>query len=153
MPFFEWVIIRDHHQRDIGAVGFIDSRAVIIVAFYDDADANKDRELSFAERAAYHLSPVSMRDSALVEVALAARTNPEVLGRDIGFSDVALDLFMNFTRGALVDAAYAAYLSASVGNAAAPVAGRLASDLVRQYVIRKGMEAAVHHVFNTVVQR
>ncbi len=148
----EWVIIRDVANREIGAIGFLDGTAVVIAAFYDDRDGNKDGRVSWGEAIAAKLSPVSLKGSAVTEVAMAARLDPDVLARDSGFATEAMRMYLHFAAGLVADGIYAAYFSRGVRAVATPIAGRLASDTVRQFVIRKGMEKAVKSLYDGTVR-
>lgn len=144
----DWVVIRGNTNREIGAIGFVDGKAAIIAAFYDDNDGNQDGTVSWGEYLAAKFSPISLKNRAVTEVAMAARLDFDVLERDPSFPDVAEQMFLNFARGLLIDGVYAAYFSRAVSGIAKPIAGRLANDMVRQFVIRKGMEKAVKAAYN-----
>jgi hypothetical protein len=75
-----------------------------------------------------------------------------VLTRDPDFAQEAMKMYLNFARGLLADGFYAVYLSQSVGKIATPIAGRLVSGTVQQYVVRKGMEAAVKKLYERAVK-
>ncbi|HET9904624.1 MAG TPA: hypothetical protein VFQ27_13090 [Xanthobacteraceae bacterium] len=149
----DWVVIRGNTNREIGAIGFVDGKAAIIAAFYDDNDGNQDGTVSWGEYLAAKFSPISLQNRAVTEVAMAARLELEVLERDPSFAEVAAQMFLNFARGLLIDGVYAVYFSRAVSTIAKPIAGRLASDMVRQFVIRKGMEKAVKAAYNAGMRR
>jgi hypothetical protein len=149
----DWVVITGNTNRPIGAIGFVNGKAAIIAAFYDDADGNQDGTVSWGEYIASKLSPISLHNKAVTEVAMAARYDMDVLERDPSFAQEAAQMFVNFARGLIVDGIYAVYFSRGVGAVAKPIAGRLANDMVRQYVIRKGMEKAVKAAYNSAMSR
>jgi len=148
MDEIEWVVIKDITGREIGAVGFVSRKATVVVAFYDDRDANYDGEVSTLEWIAAKWSPLGIENKAVTEVAMAARDDPKVLRRDPSFNDQAMDMFFDFTRELLADGLYATYFSRGVASTSKSIAGRFTSDTVKQFAIRKGMEKAVKSVYD-----
>lgn len=145
----EWVIIDGNGDQAIGAVGFIGHQAVVVVAFYDDLDANKDGKVSLGERAAGMV--LGMEGRAVAEVAMAARLDLDVIQRDGSFPEMAANLFVNFARGLVAEGVYLAYFSRGVGNLANVIAGQMTSSTVKQFVIRKGMEKLVKAAYDASV--
>ncbi|MCV0396837.1 MAG: hypothetical protein K5872_09495 [Rhizobiaceae bacterium] len=148
----DWIVIRDFTNREIGAIGFVGHKAAVVVSFYDDLDGNKDGKVSWGEWGAGKLSPISLDNKAVTEVAMAARTNLEVLERDASFGQMAMQLFTQFARGLMADGIYAVYFSRGVSSVAKPIAGRLTKDMVKQFVVRKGMEKAVKGAYDTAMK-
>ena len=147
----DWTVI-DKFGKQIGAVGFIGDKAAVVAAFYDDYDGNKDGKVGWGERIVGKLSPLSLHGSAITEVAMQARVEMDVVMRDPSFQSVAVDLFLNFAKGLILDGIYAVYFSQGVSAIAKPIAGRLVSNIVVQFSIRKGMEGAVKKAYNEVVR-
>lgn len=148
MAHLEWIPIKKFGNEPIGAIGFLGGKAVAVVSFYDDADGNQDGKVSWGERIAFTLSPVSMKGMAVVEVAMQARVNLEVLSRDASFATMANNLFLNFAKGLVRDGIYAVYFSRGVKTVGKSVAVNITSNMVKQFVIRKGFEKAVKEAFN-----
>jgi hypothetical protein len=148
----DWIVIKDNSNREIGAIGFIGSRAAIVAAFYDDRDANKDGRVSWGEAIVSFISPISLKNRAVTEVAMAARLEMSVLERDASFHQEAARIYVNFASGLIADGVYAAYFSRGVSAVAKPIAGRVASGMIKQFVIRKGMEKAVKQAYDHVVK-
>lgn len=142
----DWVII-SRFDRPIGAIGFIGNQAAIVTAFYDDRDGNKDGEVSIGERVVSMISPISIEGSAVVEVAMAARTDMDIVMRDAGFAQEAAQMFVHFAAGLVADGVYAAYFSRGIKMASAAVAKQIGGGMVREFVIRKGMEKAVKELY------
>jgi hypothetical protein len=88
----------------------------------------------------------------VTEVAMAARLDMRVLERDASFAHMAASMFTNFASGLIADGVYAVYFSRGVSAVARPIAGRLASGMVKQFVVRKGMESAVKAAYDDLVR-
>jgi hypothetical protein len=151
MGDIEWVPVPGLDGRSIGAVGFIGNQAVVVAAFYDDYDGNRDGEVDWLEWAASKVSPLSLDGAAVVEVAMAARVMPAVVLRDGAFDTWAKQAFVQFAGGLVVEAVYAAYFSHAIRLASGGIASAIGGGLVREYVIRKGMEAAVKSAYDAAV--
>jgi hypothetical protein len=147
----DWVVVRKF-QKEIGAVGFINNNVAVIVAFYDDRDGNKDGNVSVGEWLASKLSPISIEGKAVTEVAMAARHDMDILQRDMSFYSMANKLFINFAQGLVADAVYKVYFSRGVSKISKAIAGRASSNLVTQYVIKKGMESSVKSAYKSMIQ-
>jgi hypothetical protein len=139
----DWYVVKPTgYAKALGALGFVDDKVVIITSFYDDRDANRDGSVSIPERVVFFISPLRM-DGAIVDVAMAARFDMEVLERDPEFHSMAVKLWLNFARGLVKDGMYAAWLGVHVNRGCGLVAKELASGLVKQFIIKKGMETVV----------
>lgn len=152
MDELDWVLIPGVGGQPIGAVGFVGDQAAVVVAFFDDIDGNKDGTVDWAEWLASKISPLHLNGSAVVEVAMAARLMAEVITRDGGFYQWAGETFTQFAGGLVIDAAYVAYFSLAVRALSGGVAGAIGGGLVREYVIRRGMEAAIHRCYDAGVR-
>jgi hypothetical protein len=148
----EWVIVKDFAQREIGAIGFVGGKAAVITTFYDHRDGNKDGSVSGFEKLGAYLSPFDLESRAVVEVAMAAATNTEVIRRDTSFGQTANNLFLGFARDMVKEAVYKVYFSQCVGSLAKSVAGAMTKNLVKQFVIRKGMEKAVKEIYDAQIR-
>lgn len=143
MDEIKWHVIRSSSGKEIGAVGFIGNKVAVVTAFYEDLDANQDGKVGWGEWLAAKFSPLSLDDKAVLEVALEARFDQEVLKRDPGFNEDAEQMFVQFAAGLVADGLYAAYFSRGVSALVTPIAGRITSNIVAKFVIRKGMEKAI----------
>jgi hypothetical protein len=152
MADIEWIIIEGHGNKQIGAIGIIGRKVAIVASFYEDYDGNQDGEVSWGEWLAAKLSPIGIENKAVVEVAMAARYDMRVLEKDESFHQEAARMFLQFAAGLVADGIYAAYFSRGVAAIAKPIAGRLTSNMVKQFVIRKGMEKAVKAVYDKTMQ-
>ena len=139
----DWMLVKDFGGREMGAVGFIGNKASIVTSFFDDADGNMDGKVSTGEWVASKLSPISLDNRAVTNVAMEARYNMDIMLRDASFREMSANMYMNFARGLVAGGIYAVYFTQGVGAIAKPIAGRLASGMVIPFVIKKGMEAAV----------
>jgi hypothetical protein len=148
MDEIEWIVIEGLGNREIGAIGFIGNKAAVVVSFYDDLDGNMDGKVSWGEWLAGKISPLSLDNYAVTQVAMAARYDMRVLERDESFHQEAMRMFLEFAQQLVADGIYAAYFSRGVGAIAKPIAGRLTSNVVKQFFIRKGMEKAVKAVYD-----
>ena len=147
----DWIII-ENFGKQIGAIGFIGDKAAVVVSFYDDNDGNQDGKVSWGEWLAAKISPVGLTGKATVEVAMAARVEMDVIMRDPTFGSMAMNMYLNFAKGLIADGIYAAYFSRGVSAIAKPMAGRIATNIVAQFVVRKGMESAVKAAYQGVVK-
>lgn len=150
---FEWVLIKKFKPEPIGAIGFIDNKAVAVVAFFDDLDGNKDGKVSLGERVAGVISPVSLEGVAIAEVARQASVDMNVLQRDAGFAQVGTQIFLNFARGLVLDGIYTVYFSRGVKMAGAGMAKTVTSNAIKSLVIRKGFEKSAREAFNSSTAR
>ena len=140
----DWYVVKlDGNNKPLGAIGFVDDKAAVITSFYDDRDANKDGAVSIPERVAFFVSPFRLKGINVVEVAMAARFDMEVNERDPEFYSMAVNLWINFAKGLVKDGMYAAWFGTSVNMGCGIVAKELATGLVKQWIIKKGMETAV----------
>jgi hypothetical protein len=144
MNVIEWIGITKFGSNPIGAVGFIGDNIVTIIAFYDDDDGNKDGKVSAGERIAGWLMPT--KGLAVVEVAMQARVDPDIMLRDGSIQRIAMNLYLSFARGLIADGIYKAYFAPGIQMVGAQVAGLITSSMVKQFVIRKGFEAAVKEI-------
>ena len=149
----EWIEITKFGPNPIGAIGFVDGKAAIVVAYYDDLDGNKDGKVGWGEWVAGKISPINIEGSAVVEVAMQARVEMDVLMKDPSFPQVAGNMFLNFARGLVIDGIYAAYFARGVSMASRGVAKIVTSGTIKEMVVRKGMETAVKKAFNEAVAR
>lgn len=152
MDEIDWVVIRGLGNREIGAIGFIGNEVAVITSFYEDYDGNQDGKVSWGEWIAAKISPIGIDGKAVTEVAMAARHDLDVLQRDPSFQQEAAKIFLKFASGLVADGLYAVYFSRGVSAIAKPIAGRLTSNIVKQFVIRKGMEKAVKKIYDTQVK-
>ncbi len=147
----DWVVITGNTNKEAGAIGFIGNTASVVVSFYDDADGDMDGEVSWGEWVASKISPIGLGGIGVSRVAMAARFNSDVVLRDPEFMDLAINLFSKFAFGMVADGLYTVYLSRSVSSVAKGIAGRAATGLVKQFVIKKGMEAAVKKAYKASI--
>lgn len=152
MDEIEWIIIEGLGNREIGAVGIVGGKVAVVTAFYDDLDGNMDGKVSWGEWLVAKLSPLSLENKAVVEVAMAARNDLRVIERDQSFYEEAARMFLAFATGLVADGLYAAYFSRGVQTIVKPIAGRITGDLVKQFVIRKGMEKAIKATYDRTMK-
>ena len=149
----DWITIRSaYRNKEIGAIGFYQDKAVVIVAFYADNDANQDGKVSKAEYIISMLSPIGLKGKAVTEVAMAARGDLDVYMKDPTFKDEAVKHFLDFATSAVFDGLYAVYFSRSVKQFSSLAAAGMTDNLVKQYVIRKGMEKTVKALYDSAVK-
>ncbi|QND53260.1 hypothetical protein HB779_16185 [Phyllobacterium sp. 628] len=145
----EWIIVRNYRQKPLGAVGFIGGKFVTAAAFYDDKDLNEDGSVSIVERVQTMIASQKYRSLATVV------TNAALMADEIPDLDPIIELDVTMTKryfgAAVLDGMYAVYLSPGVGSIAKAVAGNLVAGAVKQYLVTKGMEAAVKQYFRANV--
>lgn len=142
----EWVAVKKFKPEPIGAIGFIGNDAVAIIAFYEDADANKDGKVQFSEWVGSKIL-FNLKGMNVTEVAMQARVEPNIILRDGSFPQAAAKLFLNFASGLIAQGVYQVYFARGVSMAGTALATRITSNMVKQFVIRKGFEAAVKKSF------
>jgi len=152
MDEIEWIVIEGLGNKQIGAVGIIDGKVAVVASFYEDYDGNQDGKVSWGEWIVAKLSPLGIENKAVVEVAMAARHDLRVLEKDPSFQEEAARMFLQFAQGLVADGIYAAYFSRGVAAIAKPIAGRITSNIVKQFVIRKGMEKAVKALYDETMK-
>jgi hypothetical protein len=137
----DWKIVKNTWtHKPIGAVGFVGDEIAVIVAFYDDKDANHDGRVSLSER---FLSMFSMQGRALAEVANHAYADPDILTRDPSIYQLRGQLTAKFASGLVAEGIYKAWFSQGIGQAAGAIAGQITQNMVGSYVIKRGLEKAV----------
>jgi hypothetical protein len=141
----DWYVVKDNRGKPLGALGFLGDSVAVITSFYDDRDANRDGRVSIPERVVGLISPLGTKGIAVTEVAMAARFDMDVLERDPEFHNVAIHMWLNFSRNLVIDGAYAAWFSLGVNQTAGAIAKSVTGNLVKQFVIRKGMESTVKY--------
>jgi len=157
MVQLEWVPIRSAFtNRVIGAIGFVGDRAAVAVSFYEDADWNQDGKLSKIERYGKYI-PVAgnlffKKGRAVTEVVMAARGDPDVMLRDPSYSREAVKQFQDFATGLIFTGLYEVYFSRAVSGLAGGAAGAITDNVVKGYVIRKGMEKLVQDAYDSAVK-
>lgn len=152
MDEIEWIVIEGLGNKQIGAVGILEGKVAVVVSFYEDYDGNQDGKVSWGEWIAAKLSPIGIKNKAVVEVAMAARYDMRVLEKDESFQQEAARMFLQFAAGLVADGIYAVYFSRGVSAVAKPIAGRLTSNVVKQFVIRKGMEKAIKTIYDKSIK-
>ena len=148
----DWYIVTGLANKKIGALGFIDNKVAIVAAFYDDRDGNEDGKVSWGEAIVAFLSPLGVKGREVTEVAMAARNDINVYERDPSFYQELARMFVNFASNLIKDGIYTVYFSQAVGAVAGQIAGAVTSNLVKQFVIRKGFEAAVKRIYNNAIK-
>lgn len=149
----DWVLIKKFGPEPIGAIGFVEDKAVAIIAFYDDRDGNQDGKVSVGEWLAAKISPIRIDGRNVAEVAMQARVEPAVILRDGSFPGLAAQIFLNFARGLLIDGIYAAYFARGVGMVGGGIAKTVTAGMVKEFMVRKGFEKVVREAFNAGVGR
>lgn len=143
----EWIVVNNGvSNRPIGAVGFIDNRLAIIGTFYADRDADYDGKVGVGE---YLGSMLFSQDGrALAEVAGEASVTPEILLKDAdAIVELANKTMMSHFVRMTGDAAYNVYFKRGIGALAKPLAAKMVSGAFKQFLVRKGMEAAVKRAY------
>ena len=149
----EWIEITKFRKSPIGAIGFVDGKAAIVVAYYDDLDGNKDGKVGWGEWVAGKISPINLKGNAVVEVAMQARVELDVILKDESFQQVAMNMYLQFGVGLIKDGIYATYFARGVTISSKGVAKLVTSGTIKEFAVRKGMEKAVREAFNMAVTR
>lgn len=136
----EWVEV-NRGAKAIGAVGFIGNDAVAIVGYFDDYDGNEDDVVSGIEWVSRFF--MNMDGRSVMNVAMTARYRPEVFLRDISFVNYSSKIFTDFGGSLIAQGVYIAYFQRGVKIVGGGVAARITQGMVKEFVVRKGFEAAV----------
>jgi hypothetical protein len=152
MTTIQWKEVRSWGNRAIGAVGLVGDEVVVIVSYYEDADGNMDGKVSWGERLASMVSPIRVGGSGITRVAVQAAADPDIVERDPGFRDQANQLFMGFAKQAVSDGIYAAYFSRAVGQGSGAIARGVIAGSIKQFIVKKGMEATVKKAFREATE-
>ncbi|MBU4529871.1 MAG: hypothetical protein KUA43_02865 [Hoeflea sp.] len=146
----EWIAVKSFKPAPLGAVGFLDNKAVVIAAFYDDADANQDGKIEgFGERVA---AMIGLKGRVIADIAMEARVNPDIVRRDANFAQEAPRIWLSFAKGLLIQGVYQAYFARGVGMVGNGVAKKITGGMVKQLVVRKGFETVVRNAFMAAVR-
>ncbi len=141
----DWMLVKNSWtNKPIGAVGFIDDQLAIITAFYEDKDANQDGKISLTEKV---FAFGNMKGKAVAEVVNHAYANPDILMRDASLNGLRGQLTVQFASGLLAEGVYRAYFSLGVGKLAGAIGAAVASNAVKSFVIKKGLEKAVESAY------
>lgn len=149
----DWVPVTGNTGVRIGAVGFIGNDVAVVAAYFDVRDGDQDGRVSWGEAVVAFMSPIKVDGRAVTEVAMAARTNPDIILRDATFAQEAARMFVAFAGNLIKDGLYTVYFSRAVKAAGAGVAARVADGMVKQFVIRKGFEAAVKKTYDAAMKQ
>jgi hypothetical protein len=144
----EWVEVTDYTgSKKVGAIGFSGDTAVAAVAYFDDADWNQDGQISSVERF-FPRVPVAgklffRKGRAMADVLTRAMQEPDIVLRDPTIGTWRGSVLTELAAGLVMEGVYLVYLRRAVKQGAARAAQLATSGLVKQYVIRKGMEHVV----------
>ncbi|MDB5513161.1 MAG: hypothetical protein JWR08_2644 [Enterovirga sp.] len=83
---------------------------------------------------------------------MQARYDTDIIMRDPGFNQMAVNIFLSFAGGLVADGFYAAYFSRAIGGLAGGAARGVTSNVVKQFAIRKGMESVVRQAYRSATR-
>jgi hypothetical protein len=150
----DWVIVKSGpNDKPIGALGFYGDKVAVVTAFYEDTDANEDGKVSIGEKIVSLISPLSVEGREVASVAMAARNDPDVISRDQSFYTEAARMFVAFATNLTFDGLYAVYFSRAIGQLSSIVAAGAVDGLVKQFVVRKGMESIIKRLYDSAVKQ
>ena len=152
MAKIDWFEVKEF-SKGIGAVGIMGSDACVLVSYFEDLDGDRSGKVSWGEWVAGKVSPFSLEGYATTQVAMAARFDLRILERDPSFHDMANKMFLNFAHGLVMDGIYAAYFSRGVSLVGGGAAKLITQGMVKEFVVKKGFEAAVKKAFMAGVDR
>lgn len=140
----EWIEVKSLGKA-IGAVGFNRNKAIAVVAYYDDQDANKDGKVSWGEWAVFKAFPLSMEGMNIVDVLMAARL--DLVHKDASINDWAMQKYLGFAQNLILDGVYTAYFARGISVVSGGVAKKLTRSAIKEFAVRKGFEAAAKKAF------
>ena len=133
-------------RKPVGAAAIVDKKVVAVVAFYDDADANRDGKVSTGE---WLVS--GWGTGELVTVANILATNPDLAEMDSEFFKNARQMFVRKAGGLVLEGIYAVYFSRGVGMGASSIAKVCTKNVIAQFALRKGTEKLAKEAFEAAV--
>lgn len=142
MAKLDWMIVKGHGNKEIGAVGFIGDEAVMITAFFDDKDGNMDGKVSFGEKVGAAFLG-GLKGKALANVGMQARADPDILMRDTNVYSMGAKLFVNFAQKLAKEGLYAAYFKMPISMGSGTFAKTIVSGTIKQFAVKKTAEVAV----------
>lgn len=159
-----WMAVKSRSgDKVIGAIAFVGEEPAVILAYYDEADANKDGKVSFAERAASFLSPIGLGGTGVMEVlargkdqAIAATANPNGSQMTSGrASNVSAMLGSQITQVGMqmaMDGFFKAYIGTGINVGVGKAGAALEWNMIKGFAVKKGMEAAAKKAFEAATQ-
>ena len=78
---------------------------------------------------------------------MQARVQMNIIERDPSFNQIAMSMFLSLASGLIAQGVYKAYFSQPVSLIGSSLASMITSSMIKQFVIRKGFEAAVKKAF------
>jgi len=145
----DWKIVKNSWtHKPIGALGFIGDEIAVVVAFYDDKDANQDGKVSLPER---FFLKFSMQGRALAEVVNHAYADPEIAMRDPSIYRHRGELTVKFASGLVAEGIYKAWFAPGIRRAAGAIAGQITQNMISYFVIKKGLEKAVEASYKKTI--
>ena len=149
-----FIEIEEFPGSPIGQIGFLDNKAVIIVAYYDDYDTDKNGKVSWGEWITSFTDQTGLFDNEqFTKVAMTARLDSRVLSIDDGFYQKANNIYLSFAGGMIISGMYEVYLSQAVASAASLVGKRIiGNSLTRRFLVEKGAEKIVEKALNAAYQ-
>lgn len=157
METLDWIEVDDRlTKKKIGAVGFLGDEAAIVVAYYDDLDWDNDGKVSKVEfvssKAPIMKNLFFKSGRQLTSVYMQALGDPDITMRDTKFRSDAAQHFLDFSSGLIFEGIYLVYFSRGIKGLSSGIAKAATNSIVKQYVIRKGMEKAVKTAFDKAVE-
>lgn len=150
-----FIEIEEFPGSPIGQIGFLGNKAVIIVAYRDEYDVDKDGSVGWGEWLAGSIfdSAGLLKNEQFTKVAMTARVNQKVLSVDNGFHQKANNIYLSFAGGLAISGVYEVYLSQAVASAASLLGKRIiGNSLGRKYFIEKGAEKAVETALKAIYE-
>ncbi len=142
-----WIVVKSHGNKEIGAIGFINNKVAVIASFYDDRDGNQDGKVSMTERITAAIFPISLNGSDIARVAMQARVQSNIVLKDPTIHRIAMNIFLNFSRNLVAEGIYAVYFSRGISKVSSFAASNITSNFAIEYAIRKGMEKEVKNAY------
>ena len=146
----DWMFVPGLAGQNIGAIGFINNRIAVISAFFEEG--KKDGTLFWFDWSLEKNWPICCESHAVLEVAFSASVMPEVIRRDGSFYKWSQHYFTNFAGKINTEATLVSFFSIEIKKLNEEASAIIGGGLVREYIIRPGMEAAVHRCYASSVR-
>lgn len=144
----DWMLVKGWNDKAIGAVGFVDDKAAVIISFYDDHDFDQDGTVSWKEKAQSFLPFIGKKGRVLAEVAMQAYATPDIAMRDPAIRQMAYGQLVSFAQDLIKEGIYTVYFARGVKMAGSGLAVLVTSNTIKQMVIREGFKKIVKEAFD-----
>lgn len=141
MAKLDWFPIKESHGTAIiGAACFQGDSLIAVTAFFEDKDGDHSGDVGWVEK----FNPFGMNGAAVAECFTGMVSDPNLYMKDPNAVRAGWGkAFVSLATGLIADGIYMVYFNRAVGSLAGAAAGKIASNPVKSFVIKKGMESVI----------